>query len=169
MCYPIFTSVPHHTPHLYILPYAPPPHPSLQIPGYHGDNQDGRSEAKVSKEMCALQHKIASLESIVASLQSKEASQAKKIASLEDRVSNLTMPREAYKLLRNRFISTFKRDKLHNATREDYKMIAEGNRWAHGGDAVVDAQLYKGTIRRGDECDFERLYGLPPSIVARLS
>jgi len=42
-----------------------------------------------------------------------------KVTSLENRVLNLTNSLYAYKLLRNRFISTFKRDKLENATDED--------------------------------------------------
>jgi hypothetical protein len=36
-------------------------------------------------------------------------------ATLEHRVSSLTTSLESYKSLRSRFISTFKRDKLHNA------------------------------------------------------
>ena len=44
-----------------------------------------------------------------------------------------------------------------------------GNRWAHGGDAVYDAKLYKGTTKRSDSGDFEKIYGLPPTVVANLS
>ena len=51
---------------------------------------------------------------------------------------------DAYKLPRNRFISTFKRDKLGTATEADRKIIAGGKAWAHGGDAAVDALLYQG-------------------------
>jgi hypothetical protein len=43
-----------------------------------------------------------------------------------------------YKVLRNRFISTFKRDKLHIAT-----LVEEGNAWAHEGNASRDADLYE--------------------------
>jgi len=49
---------------------------------------------------------------------------------------------DAYKILRNSFISTFKRDKMGNANRT---IIGAGNAWAHGGDAVVDASLYYNT------------------------
>lgn len=125
-------------------------------------------EDRVS-EVASLESTIASLEDTVASLQRKAALQEKKITFLEDCVSHLALSSEAHKRLRNRFISTFKRDKLLKETWEDHKMIEEGNRCAHGGDVVADAKLYKGTVRRGDECDFELLYGLPPSVVANLS
>lgn len=45
--------------------------------------------------------------------------QDNKIASLEDRASSLTSSLDTYKALRDRFISTFKRDRLANATDAD--------------------------------------------------
>ena len=131
-----------------------------------------RKAALQEKKIKSLEDRVSeavSLESTVASLQRKAALQGKKITFLEDCVSHLALSSEAHKRLRNRFISTFKRDKLLKETWEDHKMIEEGNRCAHGGDVVADAKLYKGTVRRGDECDFELLYGLPPSVVANLS
>jgi hypothetical protein len=94
-----------------------------------------------------------------------------KVVSLEDRVSSLTMSLAAYKILRNRFISTFKRDKLANATEVDRKIIAAGNGWAHGGDAVVDAQLYISATResRRDFSAYKKLYGISPLTVVVLS
>ena len=113
--------------------------------------------------------KAVSLESMVASLQTKAALQERKITFLEVCVSHLALLSEAHKWLRNRFISTCKCDKLLKETWEDHKMIEEGNHCAHRGDIIADVKLYKGTIRRGDECDFEILYGLPLSVVANLS
>jgi hypothetical protein len=84
-------------------------------------------------------------------------------------VSGLTCSLNAYKLLRNRFISTFKRDKLGNATDRDRKIIEVGNSWAHGGDAVVDAQLYQDGNGRRDFLDFKKLYGLLPETVRGIS
>jgi len=49
-----------------------------------------------------------------------------RITSLEDHVSNLTSSLASYRLLRNRFISTFKRDKLGNATDINRKNIETG-------------------------------------------
>lgn len=45
----------------------------------------------------------------------------------------------------------------------------KGNKSAHGGDAALDCQLYKGIRPRNDLDDFERLYGFPWQIVDRLS
>jgi hypothetical protein len=70
------------------------------------------------------------------------ASHKLKITSLEDRVGSLTLSLDAYKILRNLFISTYKRDKLASDTEADRRIIGAGNAWAHGGDAVVDAQLH---------------------------
>ncbi|RPA89136.1 hypothetical protein L873DRAFT_1832076 [Choiromyces venosus 120613-1] len=60
----------------------------------------------------------------------------------------------------NRFISTFKRDKLNNAT---------GNTTAHGGDAIVDALLYEGLNGRCDPSTFNELYGLHPGDVLKIT
>jgi hypothetical protein len=68
-----------------------------------------------------------------------------KTASVEDRVSRLTISHPTYKLLRNRFISTFKRDKLANATEEDHRR----------GHLTEDAV----TGGRGDFIALEKLYG----------
>ncbi|KAF8241692.1 hypothetical protein K440DRAFT_677359 [Wilcoxina mikolae CBS 423.85] len=94
-----------------------------------------------------------------------------KVIWLEDRVSSLTMCLHAYKLLRNRFISTFKINKLANAIEVDRKIIAAGDGWAHGGDAVVDAQLHESETRDGghDFEAYEKLCGINPWIVLFIS
>ena len=66
------------------------------------------------------------------------------IASLEDRVKSPSQSLQNYKLVRGRFISTFKRDVLGTATDAGREIIRGGNTWAHGGDAIVDAQLNEG-------------------------
>jgi len=99
----------------------------------------------------------------------KIASQDFKIASLEDSVSGLKSSLGAYKILRNRFISTFKRDKLGTATEAERRTITEGNGWAHGGDAAVDALLYEGVGGRRDIVAFEKLYGMSPGDVRMIS
>ncbi|KAF8249396.1 hypothetical protein K440DRAFT_622050 [Wilcoxina mikolae CBS 423.85] len=123
-----------------------------------------RRGLNLATRLCALEYKVASQDSEIASLKEDI-----KIVSLEDRVSSLTSSLDAYKLLRNQFISTFKRDKLRNATEADRKIIAEGNGWAHGGDAVVDAQLYQGMGGRRDTKAFEELYGMSPGEVQMIA
>ena len=89
----------------------------------------------------------------------------KRISSLEEQVSSLTTSLDSYLLLRNRFISTYKRDKLRNPTEADLRTIAAGNKWAHGGDAVADARLYQGQVRgrRRDFATYQSLYGITPA------
>ncbi|KAG0137734.1 hypothetical protein HOY82DRAFT_647053 [Tuber indicum] len=62
--------------------------------------------------------------------------------------------------LRNRFISTFKRDVLKCGTAHDRTLISEGDEYAHGGDATADARLYSGSSCRKDVYAFETLYGV---------
>ncbi|KAG0640065.1 hypothetical protein HOY80DRAFT_1071173 [Tuber brumale] len=69
-------------------------------------------------------------------------------ARLEDKVQSATIALEEQEKLRNRFISTFKRDKLHSDTPADRGTIREGNESAHGGDAISDAQLYTSVPKR---------------------
>jgi len=113
--------------------------------------------------------RIPSLEAKIASHETEIDTNKQRISSLEDRVGGLTSSLSAYKLLRNRFISTYKRDKLATDTAADRKIIASGNGWAHGGDAVVDAQLYEGVGGRQDFVSFRKLYGFPPQIVQKIS
>jgi hypothetical protein len=103
------------------------------------------------------------------SLEKETASLRIETDSLHDRVDGLTSSLDAYKLLRNRFICTFKRDKLGNATEADKRAIVEGNAWAHGSDVTVDAQLYKGVGGRRDIMDYKKLYGILPGEVTLIS
>ena len=105
----------------------------------------------------------------ISALSEKVAAQGETIVSLEDRVRSLTLSLDAYKLLRARFISTYKRDKLKIESPEDKGVITDGNNWAHGGDIVVDAQLYEGIRGRRDVMVFEKLYGLHPGDVHYIS
>jgi len=91
------------------------------------------------------------------------------IESLECHVATLTATLESYKLVRNRFISTFKYTKLNNATDEDMKIIAEGDICPDGGDVIGDAELYKSSDGRQDWYDFEQLYGFPPPVIQSFS
>ncbi|KAA8895182.1 hypothetical protein FN846DRAFT_912061 [Sphaerosporella brunnea] len=128
--------------------------------------QDVRGELFVGNRrglsLAGLPERVRVFEQQVASLEVKNA----EIPSLKIK-SDVSL--DAYKLLRNRFISTFKRDKLASATEADRRIIGEGNAWAHGGDAVVDALLYTGTGGRRDFKAFEKLYGFPPETVQRIS
>ncbi|KAG0137782.1 hypothetical protein HOY82DRAFT_477328 [Tuber indicum] len=70
---------------------------------------------------------------------------------------------------RNCFLSTFKRDKLGCATPEDLRVIEEEQLVAHGGDARSDATLYGAPDGRTDVKIFEKLYGILPATIERIS
>lgn len=125
-------------------------------------NRRGLNLAGLSTRVCALEDEVASLKREITLLKVHNT-------SLEDRVSSLTVSLDTYKILRTGFISSFKRDKLGNATDADRRIIEAGDSWAHGGDAVVDAQLYQSMEGRRDFSTFEKLYGMDPSIVLRIS
>lgn len=75
----------------------------------------------------------------VGRLEAKVPMSTEKVARLEDAVGWLGL--EKLKT-QNRFISTYRRDKLQNATHTDLHFIASGNRIAHGGNSIRDCDLY---------------------------
>ncbi|CUS15718.1 unnamed protein product [Tuber aestivum] len=86
-------------------------------------------------------------------------------------ITELRVLSHGYLLVRDRFIATFRRDKLNRRNRRDTKVIAKGNITAHGGDATVDATLYSipgGPVRRQDAGTFVQLYGLHPHLVSEI-
>ena len=91
------------------------------------------------------------------------------LRSLDERVSSMAASWYSYHSARERFLSTFKKDKLGRATEDDLRIIAEGNFIPEGGDAATDALLYEGTMARKDFTTFEGLYGLHPAIVRNIS
>ncbi|KAF8246111.1 hypothetical protein K440DRAFT_500655, partial [Wilcoxina mikolae CBS 423.85] len=140
---------------------------ALQEEEFHAEDMRGNPFVgnRRGLDLAGLPERVRVLEQQVAEIPSLKI----KIGSLEDRVSSLTISLDAYKLLRNRFISTFKRDKLGKATDGDRKIIGVGNSWAHGGDAVVDAQLYQDLDGRRDYSAFKKLYGFLPETVQRIT
>ena len=86
---------------------------------------------------------VAELKTKVYELREFEGGAKSEIASLEDRVQSPSQSLQNYKLVRSRFISTFKRDVLGTATDAGREIVRGGNTWAHGGDAIADAQLYE--------------------------
>ncbi|KAG0129175.1 hypothetical protein HOY82DRAFT_521783 [Tuber indicum] len=91
-------------------------------------------------------------------------------ASIQQEVSIITLSQDSYQHRRNYFLSMFKRDNLCSMNETDRKILAEGNLFAEGGDAVVDSMLYyTGSGGRRDVKTFETLYGLLPETVQRIS
>ena len=105
----------------------------------------------------------------IAALDKRFAAQDSRIASLEQRVQCLSKSLPQYKRVRSRFIATYKRDVLKDADDADRDIIRNGNMWAHGGDAIMDAQLYDGLGGRRDSSVYKKLYGLDPRWVLEIS
>ncbi|KAG0641276.1 hypothetical protein HOY80DRAFT_902576 [Tuber brumale] len=161
-----------------------------------GDDEDMKTEAKeafekeLEKEELEVDHvrgevyfgnrRGLDLSSMKAKLDSHERkvslleTQAKGLENdakdLRARVATLSLATQDYKLVRHRFISTFKRIKLPDQMEAwDYAIIQDGNLIAHGGDAAVDALLYEGISGRKDIYAFQQLYGLHPSDVRMIT
>jgi len=92
------------------------------------------------------------------------------IQELNSEIMTLKLAGQDYRRVRQRFISTFVRDKLGCARQSDINIIKEVNLTVHRGDAVVDALLYNdmGVNGRQDSFAFEELYGIHPFDVKKI-
>ncbi|KAG5296753.1 hypothetical protein I7I48_05670 [Histoplasma ohiense] len=88
-----------------------------------------------------------------------------KLELAECRISDLEKSVFDHKAVRNRFISTYKRDILSDDTEKDKVTIKTGNHFVHGGDCKRDAELYEAPALRRDFDIYIKLYGLHPGIV----
>ena len=87
--------------------------------------------------------------------------------------SVVAMKNRAYskqlRISRERFASTAKRDKLRNASQADLDLIQDGNDdYLHGGNCVLDMDIWEPTGNRKDLDTFQYLYGLNPPQVERM-
>jgi hypothetical protein len=100
------------------------------------DNGELRVRNQRGLDCMARLDEIPSLRDELASQRDELASQRITISSLQDRVNSLTMSLDAYKLLRNRFISVYKRgqiEKRHRRRQEDHHSRKRMGPWGGGG------------------------------------
>ena len=71
---------------------------------------------------------------------------------------------ESEEAIRQRFLSCVKRDILREPTEQYYRHIRQGNLIAHHGNCLRDCHLYEAGGRT-DFSAFEKIYGLPPSVI----
>ncbi|PWW71727.1 hypothetical protein C7212DRAFT_232589, partial [Tuber magnatum] len=83
-------------------------------------------------------------------------------------VHSLRVSLEDYWQVRDRFISTSRRDKLKIVDNSDNRVIWKANDVVHGGDVVADAMLYRSPGGRNDPSTFKTLYGLGPGQISRI-
>ncbi|RPA92051.1 hypothetical protein L873DRAFT_1818402 [Choiromyces venosus 120613-1] len=131
-------------------------------------NRRGRGLTGIGERIRALEEKTSALEERASARNLRLSALKDEVNLLWDDVSTLKLCVPEYSRVRNRFISTFKRDKLNNATESDIYIIQEGNTMAHEGDAAVDALLYEGLNGRRDPSAFKELYGMHPADVVKI-
>ncbi|RPB04313.1 hypothetical protein L873DRAFT_1667159 [Choiromyces venosus 120613-1] len=131
-------------------------------------NPRGLGLAGVQERLRVLEEKDILKDTNIASLKGKVDSLENNVTELNNRVSTLTLAGQDYRRVWNRFISTFKRDKLDDVTQSDLDIIRESSITVHGGDAAVDALLYEGVEGRYDTYTFEELYGMHPADVKKI-
>ncbi|KAG0133130.1 hypothetical protein HOY82DRAFT_641573 [Tuber indicum] len=135
--------------------------------------------ASQKKEIALLGKKVASQKKEIALLGKKVASQKKEINRLKKETYWLRISSRGYLLVRDRFISKFKRDILKNRSKSDGRIIEKGNVAAHWGDFRVDSMLYtsrglsgwpkkKKWPKRQDVDTFKALYGVGPELVSKI-
>ncbi|RPA98191.1 hypothetical protein L873DRAFT_1808803 [Choiromyces venosus 120613-1] len=107
---------------------------------------------RLDTELAAQNEKIATLKAELEMADSRQ----------EERLSYLLRSDDCYRLVRDRYLSTFKTDHLGIHTKTDKKIIANGNVTAHWGDAIVDSSLYAEPDGRMDVEVFQKLYGVLP-------
>ncbi|RPA91752.1 hypothetical protein L873DRAFT_1867002 [Choiromyces venosus 120613-1] len=131
-------------------------------------NRWGLDLAGLEECVGVLEEKTSALEERASAHKLRQCALKDEVNLLWDDVFTLTLCVPEYSRIRNRFISTFKRDKLNNATESDIDSIQEGNIMAHEGDAAVDALLYEGLNGRRDPSAFKELYGMHPADVVKI-
>ena len=138
-------------------------------------NRRGISYAYSKSENRTLESRITSLEQSKPTLEQSNATLTSEVSSLStahsrlaSEVQDLRLSLVDYTLFRNRFLSTYKRKVLKNATPHDHDMINRGSSVAHGGDCRRDAELYGQPGGRRDGDVYRDLYGVSPNIVRAL-
>ncbi|PWW74067.1 hypothetical protein C7212DRAFT_365686 [Tuber magnatum] len=132
-------------------------------------NRRGLDLAGMKAKLSAHESKICFLEACVQDLKTNAEDLKNNVKALTGRVSVLSIAAKEYKWVRQRSLSTFKRDHLPDTMEQsDYDIIRTVNQTVHEGDVVVDAFLYEEGGRR-DTHTFEELYGLHPAIVRTIA
>ena len=90
------------------------------------------------------------------------------VQQMSNQMQHMSHASNGYLKVRQRFLSTYRRDVLGDVSETTAAVIRAGNRAAHDGDAVCDAGLYETQVRR-DESIFIKLYGMRAAQVTSLS
>ena len=128
-------------------------------------NEEGLRYAERRMQTETVEQQLSSLQQRVSTLETDKYRLLDRIDVLDDRIGVLEEGSTAMRGMRDRFLSTYKRDKLLKQLNDyDLDCISAGNRTAHGGNAKYDATLYDSG--RTDYSVYKELYGLHPAIVS---
>lgn len=86
----------------------------------------------------------------------------------DSRIGALEQKFRPEELVRQRFISNFKKEVLQGPSAQDHNWIKRGNAAAHFGDCYSDAHLYV-SGNRTDINVFETLYGFAPFTILSIN
>ena len=94
----------------------------------------------------------------------------KQLDDLEDRIYRLEKSDPQIRKERSKYITYFKRDKLHKTlTSREVSDVEDGNaKTANYGNVIFDADLYEGPVARRDRVVFKYLYGIDPAAVKEI-
>jgi hypothetical protein len=115
-----------------------------------------------------LASKVEMLEKEVSSLHHRDEAQQLEITSLTTMIDHLKEQNAKQRLIRNRFLTFFKRDIGKDLTSEDNRVIRDGNALAHDGDVWSDSLLYSPPNPRRDMSVFIQLYGVDPATISHI-
>lgn len=125
---------------------------------------------EVSRKPVKIQNRLGNQRAGTASIKEEDIATLHRVTVRLDR--NVTTPRlrsAIFRAIRNRFLSTFRRNQLQMHTAGVQQPINGGNPIvAHEGNCAADAYLYK-IGQRKDAATFIELYGIPPQVVSSLS
>lgn len=126
-------------------------------------NQQGEDHGEAKAERSKILQEVEGLKI------SRDADR-KVIDEIQNRISMLEQSVTDAKIIRIRFLLTYKRDILKRPlSHEERDVIRERNVVAHDGNISLDATIYDGPGRRKDRFIFQHLYGVDPGAVKDIS
>lgn len=132
-------------------------------------NEDAIKYAEAKMDMVDIQPRLDDKNDEIRKANDQRNAKDKQIKMLQDRLSHMSRQMDLHGILRNRFISAYKRDELDSKELSDKAAVEKGNEKVHSGNAVLDAYLFQPCGSRDDVDAYKSLYGLAPSEILDIS
>jgi hypothetical protein len=104
----------------------------------------------------------------IVDLQKEKSNNRIRIVNLENRVNVLTLASKGYREIRHRFLDVYHCDILGKVGPQGRENIITGNKAAHGGDVITDADLYNCNERCDEKEALVAIYGLTARQISQL-